>query len=96
MNKRELVLAVSRKTGCSARMTDAMVDAVFDTIAEQLAAGQDVKIVGFGKFDVQRRSPRVGRDINRNAPVSVPERYVPRFSAGKPLLIKLEERSKRT
>lgn len=94
MTKKQLVASVAKRTGCSARFSGAMVDAVFDTIAGELAAGREVKLVGFGKFSVRRFKSKIGRNVRKNTPVVIPERLVPQFSAGKALIDRIEKGEK--
>jgi DNA-binding protein HU-beta len=92
MNKKELSAAVAKRTGFSARSSSIVVDAVFDIISERLAVCDSVKIVGFGKFEIKRRSARVGRNIKAMQAVPIPERFIPQFTPGKALLEQTERR----
>lgn len=86
MNKKELAAAVSQRTGCSGRASLVLIDVVFDIIGEQLASGQSVKLVGFGRFDMQYRAARTGRNPRTKEAVEIPGRFVPHFTPGKALL----------
>ena len=85
MNKRELAAAVSQRTGRSVRASEEMIDAVFSVIGEQIASGQNVKISGFGRFDMQFRAARIGRNPKTKEAVEIPGRFVPRFTPAKAL-----------
>jgi len=61
------------------------VDAVFDTIKEQLKAGDKVQLVGFGSFEVKQREARVGRNPKTMDEIRIPARRVPVFRPGKEL-----------
>ena len=56
VTKTELAKHVAAAAGLTGQQARSAVDAVFDTIADELAAGGDVTIAGFGK--VQRRRAR--------------------------------------
>ena len=58
--KSEIVEAVSRITGVSKAEAHRAVDAVFVTIADNLARGEDVRLTGFGSFSVANRAERTG------------------------------------
>ena len=63
MNKLQLTEAVAAKaTGLTKKQAAEAVNAVLDAIAEALAAGDDVKITGFGGFEVKERAARAGRN----------------------------------
>ena len=61
------------------------VDAVFDTIKEQLKTGDKVQLVGFGSFEVKQREARVGRNPKTMEEIRIPARRVPVFRPGKEL-----------
>ena len=83
MNKTELIAAVAEKVGMSKKDVDAVVNAVIDTIVEEVAKEEKVQIVGFGTFEVRSRSERQGRDPRTNSPITIPASKVPAFKAGK-------------
>ena len=58
MNKTELVKSVAAQAGLSDHKTEKVINAVFDTIKQQLADGGEVSIVGFGVFHVSERAER--------------------------------------
>jgi len=53
----------------------------FDTIAQSLERGDEVRIHGFGAFKTSQRAARVGRNPRTGEQVKVPARRVVRFSA---------------
>lgn len=50
MNKKEFIKAVSVKTGYTQKDVTETIDAMITVISETLKAGDDINIVGFGKF----------------------------------------------
>ena len=64
---------------------DCAVKMILDTMAEALAKGDRIEIRGFGSFALNYRPPRVGRNPKSGDKVSVPEKWVPHFKAGKEL-----------
>jgi integration host factor subunit alpha len=55
------------------------VDEVIEAIKETVEAGEDVKISGFGKFEVRHKDARMGRNPKTGETVEIPERKVVRF-----------------
>jgi DNA-binding protein HU-beta len=53
----------------------------FDTIAQSLEKGDEVRIHGFGNFKTAQRAARLGRNPRTGEAVKVPARRVVRFSA---------------
>lgn len=62
---------------------EAIVDAFFETIIDQLARGGRVELRGFGSFSTRSRSAREGRNPRTGQTVKVPAKAVPYFKAGK-------------
>src|SRR5258705_13977943 len=61
MNKADLVHALAEKTGSSQADAGKSIDAVIAVISEALAKGDDVKLPGFGTFQVVDRAATEGR-----------------------------------
>lgn len=85
MNKTELIAAVAEKTGVTKKETEAVLGAILDTIADEMAAGNRVQLVGFGGFETKQRAPRTGRNPRTKEAVEIPASTVPVFKAGKAL-----------
>ena len=58
---------------------------IFDQITDALARGDRVVLRRFGAFTVKRRNARLGRNPRTGTPVSVNEKTIPFFKAGKEL-----------
>ena len=58
---------------------------ILDAMSEALSKGDRIEIRGFGSFALNYRPPRVGRNPKSGDKVSVPEKWVPHFKAGKEL-----------
>ncbi|MGE6627798.1 HU family DNA-binding protein [Bacillus pumilus] len=71
MNKTELVSTV----------VEATLDAIESTLKEE---GQ-VKIAGFGTFEVATRAARKGRNPSTGEEIDIPETKAPKFKAAKAL-----------
>ncbi|MCY4260813.1 MAG: HU family DNA-binding protein [Rhodobacteraceae bacterium] len=80
MSKAELLKAVSEKSGLSAGDSGAVLDALSETIAEQVAAGRTVQLLGVGRISRRWREERTARNPRTNAEVKVPARHVPAIS----------------
>lgn len=79
MNRKELMQQVSERTGMPVTRVDVVLTALIDEIHHQLGRGEHVKVKGLGTFEVRPRRPRVSRDPNTGAGVSVPARLAPAF-----------------
>lgn len=85
MNKSELINAVAEKAALSKKDAEAAVTAALDAIAAALADGDEVRLVGFGTFEVKKREARMGRNPKTKEPIPIPASKVPAFKPGKAL-----------
>lgn len=85
MNRQDLVAAVAKSAELSKKDADAAVKAVFDAIADALAEGDKVQLIGFGTFDVAERAAREGRNPRTGETMKIEASKSPRFKAGKAL-----------
>lgn len=82
MNRAELIRAASEKSGIAMYRLDLALDALSAAVLDALAAGEPVKLVGFGTFRIKDRAPRTGRNPRTNAAVRIPPRRLPVFEPG--------------
>ncbi|ENN93486.1 HU family DNA-binding protein [Bartonella bovis] len=85
MNKSELVNSIAEKAGVSKAQAGSILDAFIVSVTEALASGGDVRLPGFGSFEVSKRAATKGRNPSTGAEIHIPARSVPKFSAGKGL-----------
>ena len=85
MNKGELVNALAEKTQLSKKASDSAVTALFDILADTMAKGDKVQLIGFGTFEVKARAERTARNPRTGEPVKVAASKVPAFKPGKAL-----------
>jgi integration host factor subunit alpha len=78
--------------GLNKREAKDMVDALFDLITEQLVSGEDVKITGFGNFQIRSKSPRPGRNPRTGEEVPIAARRVVTFHASPKLKDQVQAR----
>ena len=86
MTKSELIAQLAERfPQLVAKDADFAVKMILDAMSEALAKGDRIEIRGFGSFSLNYRPPRVGRNPKSGDKVSVPEKWVPHFKAGKEL-----------
>ena len=71
MNTTELVDKVAAGNGLTKAAAKAIVDSVFGAIADAAVSGAEVNLPGFGKFKVQARAARDGRNPQTGAIVKI-------------------------
>lgn len=85
MKKNDLIAHVAEKADLTKQQATAAVEAVLDGITDTLKAGGDVRITGFGSFEVASRAASEGRDPRTGATIQIPASKRPKFKAGKAL-----------
>lgn len=86
MNKSELTRAISEKSGLSTKDSELALNSFLDVVAEELASGEKIQLVGFGTFEIRERAARTGRNPRKPEEViSIPATKAPVFKPGKTL-----------
>ena len=86
MTKSDLIARLAERfPQLVAKDADYAVKMILDAMGESLAKGERIEIRGFGSFGLNYRPPRTGRNPKSGDKVSVPEKWVPHFKAGKEL-----------
>ena len=86
MTKSDLIARLAERfPQLVAKDADYAVKMILDALSEALAKADRIEIRGFGSFALHYRPPRVGRNPKSGDKVSVPEKWVPHFKAGKEL-----------
>ena len=80
MNKTELIAAVAEKAELSKKDAEKAVNALLDTVVEEVAKGEKIQLVGFGTFE---RRERKGCNPQTGAKIPIPASMVPAFKVGK-------------
>ena len=85
MDKKELSIRIADQTGLSKRDTLAAVNSIFQIIGDALAENKQVRIYGFGTFEMRYCAARTGRDPRTKTPIIIPARMRPAFRASSSL-----------
>ncbi|MBQ7563415.1 MAG: HU family DNA-binding protein [Lachnospiraceae bacterium] len=85
MNKTELVAAIADQAGLSKKDSEKAVKAFTDVVTKELKKGGKIQLVGFGTFEVVKRSAREGRNPQTGAVMKIKASKAPKFKAGKAL-----------
>lgn len=88
MTKQEIVQALAHRLELSRAQAAAAVDALFardGIIAAELKKGGQVRIAGFGNFEIRKRAARRGRDPRTGGEIAIKASTVPAFRPGQAL-----------
>jgi len=90
VTKAELVEAIFNELGLNKREAKDFVEQFFEEITAALAAGQPVKLSGFGNFELRDKTARPGRNPKTGEPIPISARRVVSFKAGQKLRTRVE------
>lgn len=72
------------------RISEKVLNTIFDEIIDHMATGGRVELRGFGVFEGRKRDARLGRNPRDGSPVEVPGKIQPFFKAGKTLRLSID------
>lgn len=79
MTKADIVEQVAEKCGISKKDSIDMVESVFSVLKTTLENGEDIKISGFGKFEVKNKHERKGRNPQTGESIIIDARRILSF-----------------
>ena len=85
ITKAELSDALFDQVGLNKREAKDLIDSFFETVGQSLQSGVDVKISGFGNFQLREKSARPGRNPKTGELVPISARRVVTFHASQKL-----------
>ena len=85
MNKLEFVAKIAEKSGLTKAEAEKALDAFTAVVPEVLKAGDDIRLVGFGNFEVKTRGERTGRNPKTGEKITIAASKTVGFKAGKAL-----------
>ncbi|MEN9781201.1 MAG: hypothetical protein RL087_501 [Pseudomonadota bacterium] len=92
LTKAHLADLLFEQIGLNKRESKDMVDAFFDLMMQSLVDGQDVKISGFGNFQIRTKAPRPGRNPRTGELIPIDARRVVTFHASTKLKEQIQGR----
>jgi integration host factor subunit alpha len=81
VTKKEIVDHVVGTVGFTEKESKHIVESFFNTIRETLASGDEVKLAGFGRFNILDKRARPGRDIRNGTPFEIAARRVVTYTS---------------
>ncbi len=93
MTKADIAEHLFTSVGLNKREAKDLVELFFEEIRAALESGHQVKLSGFGNFDLRDKSQRPGRNPKTGEEIPISARRVVTFHAGQKLKTKVEEAS---
>lgn len=85
VTKANIVDHLNQTLGLSKNESKQIVEAFFHEIANSLVKNEEVKLSGFGNFEILKKNERPGRNPKTGEPVIISSRRVVTFRAGQKL-----------
>lgn len=86
MNKSELIKRISENSGISLQKTRIILNAFLESISNQIAEGDSIRLLNFGRWYVKTKSPRKSYNIATRQIEMIPARKMIAFSPSKRFL----------
>lgn len=90
LTKAEMAQRLFEDVGLNKREAKEFVDIFFDVIREALEKGENVKLSGFGNFDLRQKNQRPGRNPKTGEEIPISARRVVTFRSGQKLKARVE------
>ncbi len=90
LTKAEMAERLFVEVGLNKREAKELVDAYFEVVREALERGEQVKLSGFGNFDLRLKNQRPGRNPKTGEEIPISARRVVTFRPGQKLKLRVE------
>ena len=90
LTKAEMAEHLFEKLGMNKRDAKELVEAFFEEVREALEDGEQVKLSGFGNFDLRQKNERPGRNPKTGEDIPIKARRVVTFRPGQKLKSRVE------
>lgn len=91
LTKADMAERLYEELGLNKRESKEIVEAFFEEIRDALEDGYNVKLSGFGNFELKDKRPRPGRNPKTGEEVTISARRVVTFKAGQKLRQMVDE-----
>ena len=91
MTKTDLIEKISLMTAFTKKESSEIVERVFDVVKTTLEAGENIKIAGFGNFEVKEKAARCGRNPQTVEIIEITPRRVLTFKPSRILKKSINE-----
>jgi nucleoid DNA-binding protein len=85
MTKTELITTLAKQSEMEKKQTKMFLEALTTLVTREIKKGGEVPLTGLGKFKVQKRKARIGRNPQTGAEIQIPAKKVVKFTVAKTL-----------
>jgi DNA-binding protein HU-beta len=83
MTKADIVKEIAQKTGIDKNTVLQTVEVFMDVVKENMIAGENIYLRGFGSFILKRKAEKLARNISKNTTIKIPAHFAPAFKPSK-------------
>lgn len=91
MNKAEFISYLAESNEISKKAAGEALELVLDGVGAVLADGDNLKLHGFGNFEIRKRNERKGRNPQTGEEIVIPATQAPAFKPAKTLKDKVKK-----
>ena len=85
MNKTEFVKHIAQQHNCSQVEADKIINMFTSSVIDALSKGNEISLIGFGSFSVQKVEAREGRNPRTGDALKIAAYNQPKFKVGQKL-----------
>jgi integration host factor subunit alpha len=91
MTKIDIVERIQTSTGMTKKESIEILEDVFEIIKKTLESEENIKISGFGNFEIKRKKDRIGRNPQTGETITIEARKVLTFKPSKVLRAAIDQ-----
>lgn len=96
LTKAQLAELLFEQLGINKRESKDMIDLFFILVSDCLVEGSDVKISGFGNFQIKTKAPRPGRNPRTGEAIPIQARRVVTFHPSHKLKVRIQSKGSKS
>jgi nucleoid DNA-binding protein len=85
MNKGDFIKFISENNNCTQGMAEKVINMFTSSVIDAISKGNEISLIGFGSFSVQRVEARNGRNPKTGDALKIAAYNQPKFKVGQKL-----------
>ena len=85
MNKGDFIKFISENNNCTQGMAEKVINMFTSSVIDAISKGNEISLIGFGSFSVQRVEAREGRNPRTGDALKIAAYNQPKFKVGQKL-----------
>ena len=85
MNKGDFIKFISENNNCTQGMAEKVINMFTSSVIDAISKGNEISLIGFGSFSVQRVETREGRNPRTGNALKIAAYNQPKFKVGQKL-----------